>query len=324
MIATLHIVVGLILLFGGGEALVRSAVSIARHAGLSPFLIGLTIIAYGTSAPEMVVSVQSVLEGHPNIAIGNIIGTNIADIFLVLGLAALIYPVALDKKLCALNSVFLVLVTILFYLFCYLGLMNWVVGSLLLGTLFINTYISFSAGSKRKKLVSKEQKEEIEEEIEEDLYNIKLNVWQAILLCALGILILSFGANIVIKGAIELSEMFGLSEATIGLTVIAFGTVMPELCTSVVAAYHKRSQIVLGNIIGGNLFNILGIMGATSIVRPLVIPPRILAFDLPILIIAVAMLSIFIYFLPRISRRIGIMLIGIYIIYIIMRLNILS
>jgi cation:H+ antiporter len=322
MITILHIIGGLSLLFVGGEILVRNAVSLAEDIGLSPFIIGLTIVGYGTSAPEMVVGIQSVLEGHPDIASGNIIGTNIADIFLVLGLAALIYPVEIDKKTNIFNVVFLLLVTVVFSLICYMELLNWAAGIFLLVVLAGYIYIAFIMGSE-KKLFTKKEKAEIETEVDADIKG-RFGGVVAIMLCTFGILLLGLGANLVITGAIEISEIFGLSEATIGLTIIAFGTVLPELVTSVIAAYRKRSQIIMGNIIGGNLFNILGIMGFISVLRPIVVPDNLLVFDLPILIFAVFLLTVLICHFQRISRRAGGMLVLIYIIYIAIQFHLLE
>ena len=283
----LQIIGGLILLFFGGEILVRGAVALAKDLGLSAFIIGLTVVAYGTSSPELVISVQSALDGHPDIALGNVIGSNISNMLCVIGLTAIIYPIAINKEESGFDGKIMLGVTLLLYALCALNMLNIISAVIFLGFLVGYTYFIFH--NEKKKKAKKHQSEETTSEIEEQM-NVKLNRWQAIRLCIGGIVLLMFGGDILIKGAVELARMAGLSEAVIGVTLIAMGGSAPELITSVVAAFHKKADIVIGNIIGSNMFNILGIMGATTALESIKVDEKFLQQDLPILAITTAIL----------------------------------
>jgi cation:H+ antiporter len=300
MLSVLQILGGLTLLFLGGEILVRGAVALAKDLGLSAFVIGLTVVAYGTSSPELVISVQSALDNHPDIALGNVIGSNISNILCVIGLTALIYPIPIDKKVSSFDGKVMLGVTIALFILCALGLLNIVSAIIFLGFLVGYTIFIFRMEKKNKDDLPAKAAEEVEEQLK-----VGLNLWQAILFCFTGIALLMFGGDTLITGAVTVAKHFGLSEAVIGVTLIAMGGSAPELVTSVVAAIHKKSDIVMGNIIGSNLFNILGILGITTAISPISVDDKFLSVDLPILAITTLALLIIMLVRNNVSRLTG-------------------
>jgi len=311
MIIFFQIAGGLLFLLIGGEILVRGSVSLAKGLGISPFVIGLTVVAYGTSSPELVVSIKAALEGYPDIALGNVIGSNLSNILSVLGLTALIYPITIDKKLSTIDGVFMVACTILLYLLCTTKILGLLAGIIFLVTLGLYTWLTFKTAKKQKDLAPTQQTEEIEQQIK-----VKLNVGQAVLACVAGIALLILGGDILIRGAVPLAKIVGLSEAAIGVTLIAFGSSAPELAISLVAAYRKHSSIVFGNIIGSNLFNILGVLGVTGIFSPVTVAEKFLIYDLLILLAVTIALFYVIYSSPKISRLTGGIFLSGYVVYI--------
>ena len=302
MVTAIQIIGGLVLLFIGGEILVRGAVALAKDLGLSAFVIGLTVVAYGTSSPELVISVQSALDNHPDIALGNVIGSNISNMLCVIGLTAIIYPIAINKEESGFDGKIMLGVTILLTALCALDMLNIISAVIFLSFLVGYTFLIFH--NEKKKNNKKHQSEETTAEIEEQL-QVKLTRWQAVGFCLGGILQLMFGGDILIKGAVTLAKMAGLSEAVIGVTLIAMGGSAPELITSVVAALHKKADIVIGNIIGSNLFNILGIMGVTTGLSPINVDPKFIQQDLPILTITTVILLAIMLMRPVFSRFAG-------------------
>ena len=311
MVIALQIIGGLLLLFIGGESLIKGAVSLAKSLGMSTFIIGLTVVAYGTSSPELMISIQSALSGHPDIALGNVVGSNIANILCVLGLTALIYPIAIDKKISMFDMTFLCLITILLYGLCFLDALNQIAGIILIAILIFYTYLIFKRSKSGDQNLSSEQQEEVEEQLK-----TPLNLWQASAICIASFALLIIGSDILIEGSVSLARLIGISEATIGVTLVAFGGSAPELVVSIMAAIHKRSEIVFGNIIGSNLFNILGAIGITSLLHPINVDPRFVNFDLLIATAVTLILFAIIYFAPKIYRIIGAVFFASYIAYI--------
>lgn len=293
MITFLQIAGGLLLLFLGGEFLVRGAVALAKNLGVSTFVIGLTVVAYGTSSPEMLISVQAVLDGYPDIATGNVIGSNISNILCVLGITALVYPMAIDRKNNLNDTIFVMAISLLFFVVCLFGFL-----SIYSGFLFLSLLIIYTVNLIIK---SKNKKEEINSDVPEANHNIAI----AILLCLVGLGLLIFGSNILVKGAVTLAKIAGVSEAIIGVTLVAFGGSVPELATSVLAAIRKNSDIALGNILGSNLFNILGIMGISSLVKDIPANADFVKFDLPVMCLSMAIMLFVVYKKPYLSRTMG-------------------
>ena len=254
MLIILSILGGFIILTLGAEALVRGASSIALRLGITPLIIGLTIVAFGTSAPELAVSVKSALAGNSGIALGNVIGSNIANIGLILAITALIRPIQVQSQVVKRDIPLMILASMLFWGLLLDGELSLIDGVVLLSLLI--GYLAFSYIS------SKNSNQE--EEIEAGPNNPLLSA----LFIVVGISMLVGGGILFVNGAVDLAKTFGVSEVIIGLTIVAIGTSMPELVTSVIAALKGQSDIAIGNIVGSNLFNILGILGITAIVQP--------------------------------------------------------
>lgn len=253
---------GLILLLLGGEGLVRGSVSVARKLNISELVIGLTLVGFGTSVPELVTSLQAVERGAVGIAIGNVVGSNIANIFLVLAVAALIAPIIVHPKALARDGSIMVGVTILFCGLLWFDQFGRMAGFLLIGLLI--AYLAFSLIADQKRQDATAEMHKAEGEIVDADYGVGVGLLIAV--AGLGGVIV--GANLLVTGAVSIAQSIGISETVIGLTIVAVGTSLPELATSVVAALRKKADVALGNIIGSNIFNVLGILGVTALVRP--------------------------------------------------------
>lgn len=258
----LFVLAGLVLLFIGGEALVRGSVSVARKLNISELVIGLTLVGFGTSVPELVTSLQAVQQGAVGIAVGNVIGSNIANILLVLAVAALISPIIVHPNVIARDGMFMIVMTALFCAFVWFDFFNRFGGFVLVALLI--TYLTVSLIADQRRQGPTAEMHRAEGEIVEASYGLGVGI----LIAVAGLVGVVLGANLLVTGAVSLARSFGISETVIGLTIVAIGTSLPELATSVVAAYRKRADVALGNIIGSNIFNMLGILGITALVRP--------------------------------------------------------
>jgi len=307
LLPLLQVVGGLAVLVAGGEFLVRGAVASANALGVSPLIIGLTIVSFGTSAPEMVISVQAMLGGHPDIALGNIIGSNIANILLILGVAALIFPISVDSKLLLREIPLLLLVSVLLFVFCYDGTVARYEAGFFLFLLFSYTFHIYRVSRKG-------QEGALTEEIEEET-RLVMPGWKAALYILGGLALLVAGSDVLVNGAVTLARSAGVSEAVIGLTILAIGSSAPELITSVVAALRKHADIALGNVVGSNLFNITCIGGVAAMVRPMEVAPRFLDADLPAMLGVTLVLAVFMLTGRRVVRAEGAALLAGYIAY---------
>ena len=267
---------GFIALILGGEILVRGAVRLAVIAGLSPMVIGVTLVGFGTSTPELFTSLQAAFAGSPGIAVGNVIGSNIANILLILGVAALVRPFPLSASAFGRDGFALTAATLLCGIIVLYGSMGRTSGGLLvLGLLGYMLYTLRTGQS---------------DPDETSDTSTKGGVPAALALFAVGLVLTIVGARYLVLGAIDLAAAAGISDTVIGLTVVAIGTSLPELVTSVIAALRGRFDIALGNIIGSNIFNILGILGITALVHPLTVPTQIAQFDVWVMAAATLML----------------------------------
>jgi cation:H+ antiporter len=257
------VALGLGALLAGGESLVRGAVSIARRAGLSPLVIGLTLVGFGTSAPELMTSLIAAVNGLPGIALGNVVGSNIANVFLILGAAAVIAPVAVGAFL-GRDGYVMVVATALTIGIILTGSVGFWAGAVGLAALLAYlTFTLFTGG-------------EADLDVTDSLYP----VWLAIAFFVAGLVGVVLGANWLVAGASDIARLLGVSEAVIGLTIVAVGTSLPELVTSVMAARKGQGSIALGNVIGSNIFNVLGILGITAMVTPLAVPAEMTGLTL--------------------------------------------
>ncbi|MCG6559703.1 calcium/sodium antiporter [Ruegeria sp. 1NDH52C] len=301
----LYIAAGLIGLFLGGEALVRGSVGLARRLGLSPLLIGLTVVGFGTSTPELLVSVDAALRGVPDIALGNILGSNIANILLIGGITSLVWPINGKSAGLWRDLTAMLVATVALGPLLLSGQMTRVVGLFLLLSLAAYLIWSYrqSGGS-------------CADSAETDLPELPSRPLVTPLLIGAGLLGLMIGARLLVDGAVSVAQGLGVSDAFIGLTIVAVGTSLPELATSVIAAFRRQSEIAVGNIVGSNIFNILGILGATAVIAPIPVAARFALFDLPVALAASVAFSVLLLWRAGVSRRAGILLLLAYAVYV--------
>lgn len=264
---------GLVLLFFGGEALVRGAVSMARRLGVSPLVISLSVVALGTSAPELVVALDSALDGHTDVAIGNVVGSNIANTLLILGVSGLIAPILCNISTVRRDGTAVALTSLVFVALAWVGELRAWSGAVLL--VLLTAYLGLSYWRDRRDARAlREHAEEVEE-----IGGRPLTLTRSTLLVVAGLALLALGADLLVEGAVDIARHFGVSETVIGLTLVAFGTSLPELATCAIAAFHRHADVALGNILGSNMLNILGIMGVVTVVTPVPVPAQIMDFD---------------------------------------------
>ena len=267
-----YLIIGSVVLFYGADWIIKGGSQLAKYFGLSTIVIGLTVVAFGTSLPELVVSLVASLEGSTTIAVGNVIGSNIANVGLVLGLSSLVFPLTMKFSQVKIDLGIYMIVSLLFTYFCMDGKIIRMEGLILFACIIAYTWFAIIHSTNKK-----------DTEIGQLNPNVPLS--KSISLVMFGILLLSFGANIFITGAIDIARYFGVSEIVIGMTIVALGTSLPELATSIIAAFRKESAISIGNIIGSNLFNLLSVIGLVSIIRPLETPVEIIHFEIPYMIV---------------------------------------
>lgn len=267
---------GLAGLYFGAEWLVRGASRFARSFHIKPVVIGLTIVAFGTSAPELVTSITAGIKHLSDIAMGNVIGSNIANIGLILGLSALVRPLSIDMKLLYREMPIVVGISFLLYFMGWDGTLSRTEGGVLCGGIVMYTFYVYRVALKETNA--------IEHEYEEFLETKNTNNKNNIFLILIGLGALLGGAHFLVHAAIYIAKIIGISELVIGLTVIAVGTSLPELATSMVAAIRKESDISVGNVLGSNIFNILAVLGISSIIQPLSINTTSLVVDMPVML----------------------------------------
>ncbi|MDW4497409.1 calcium/sodium antiporter [Sulfitobacter sp. D35] len=256
---------GLGLLVLGGHLLVQGAVTLALRLNVSPLVVGLTVVGFGTSTPELVTSLQAAWRDLPGIAVGNVVGSNICNILLILGLAALVYPVTVDRRAFRRDGAMLLAATLLGVAVVLGGSLQRGFGLVLLAGLAAYLLIAY-----RAEAVSQEP---------EAVAPSRTPAWRAVAEAAGGIALTIVGAHLLVGAAVMLAADMGVPEAVVGLTVVALGTSLPELATSVVAALRRQPEVAFGNVVGSNIFNVLGILGVTALVTPIAVPPQIAATD---------------------------------------------
>lgn len=305
-------VLGFGVLIGGAELLVRGASRIAAAAGISPLVIGLTVVSFGTSAPELAVSFQSALGGQGDIALGNVVGSNIFNVLFILGISAIIVPLAVARQLVRLDVPLMIGVSALLLLLGLDGRISTLDGLLLFAGVVAYTVFAIWQ-SRREQAAGGPTAEEESVEAPRGFRGMLASAG----LVVVGLGLLALGANWLVGGATALARLFGLSELIIGLTIVAVGTSLPEVAASVIAALRGQRDIAVGNVVGSNLFNILGILGLTSVVAPggVAVPQAALTFDIPVMI-AVALACLPIFFTGyTIARWEGWLFLGYYVAY---------
>lgn len=303
------IAAGLVMLFAGGEVLVRGSVEIAERLGVSKLLIGLVIVGFGTSTPELLVSLKAALKGSPDIALGNVIGSNIANVLLILGLAALILPIT-DWTRTAVRETLVATVVAL----ALFGLVHGEVITGRDGLAFLAVLIVYLLASYW--LEKREAHATVFEQETNEFQDVKLKSrWLPAVLAVAGIALLVFGADLLVKGSVSIARTFSVPEAVIGLSLVAVGTSLPELATAVVAAIRKHSDVVLGNIIGSNIFNVLAILGVTAVVQTIAVDRRFRDFDAPVMLATSCVLLLVLFSASRIGRLPGLLMLSAYAAY---------
>ena len=269
----------------------RGSVGIARRMAIPPLLIGLTVVGFGTSTPELLVSVDAALRGAPDIAIGNIVGSNIANMLLIVGVTCLVWPIAVSGSTLRRDTAVMVIGVLALVPIFAIGEMGRFAGGLLVTGLA--SYLIWAYLQPGDAAV-------------EDIDTPPLvSALVSVLWVVGGLVVLMFGARFLVDGSVSIARGFGVSEAFIGLTIVAVGTSLPELSTSVIAAFRRQSEIAIGNIVGSNIFNVLGILGITALIKPIPVADRFLNFDLPIMIIVSLILTILLLTRPVIGRKVG-------------------
>ena len=297
----LLLIVGIILLVVGGDLLVKSAVGLANKFKVSPLLIGITIVSFGTSAPELIVSLKATLDGRSGIAVGNIIGSNIANIGLVLGLTVALRSVIINRKKYFASWLIMFISTLMFYGFCLDGEIAKMEGFFFVAGLL--AFISISISYMRN-------------EDEEEDYNVGMKPLLIFVFFIFGTLGLYFGSELLIVNASNIAVKMGVSEFIIGATVVAFGTSLPELVTSLIASFKGQNSISIGNLLGSNVFNIFAVLGITSIVKPIPVDFFLLYIDIPVMLGFVFVLFLFMFLGKRMGLVEGLALLMAYFTYI--------
>lgn len=303
-------IAGLLLLIGGAEVLVRGASRLAAAFGISPLVVGLTVVAFGTSSPELAVSIKAVVSDQGGVSIGNVVGSNIFNVLFILGLSALVTPLVVAQQLVKLDVPLMILLSVLVLVLGLDGVYSRVEGLILFGGLII--YIAFLLVQSRKESPA------VLEEYDREFGEQKLSSpWLNLVMVVVGLGLLMLGSNWFVDSAIIIARYFGVSDAIIGLTIVAVGTSLPEVVTSVIASLRGERDIAVGNIVGSNLFNIMGVLGLASLVAPagLNVPDAVLHFDIPVMIVvAFACLPVF-FTGSEISRWEGAVLLAYYVGY---------
>ena len=314
MTATLFFLFGLVLLYLGGEALVKGSVSLALKLKISTLVAGMTIVSFATSAPELLVSLQAAIKGHTDITFGNVIGSNIANIALVLGLAAVLFRLNINPQTKKISFPFLFLSSLIFGLVLYFfnGISFWV------GVAFVILLIFFILY-----LIRQSRKEYLQTAIVDDELLEKesqTSLYKSVLYLVIGIVLLKYGADYFVDGAIVLAKIFSVSDRVIAVTVIAIGTSIPELATTIIAALKKEESLAVGNLIGSNIFNILAVLGLTALIKDIpLVDEQLFRTDYLLMMGITIFLGVFIYLFSKnkISRTEGILFLAVYIAYII-------
>ena len=296
---------GLFLLLISGDFLVKGAIQLSNRLGVSALLVSLTVVAFGTSAPELIVAIKATLSGSPGLAMGNVVGSNIANILLVLGLPTLLVRLQNGITDTKRSFVLMILASVLFIVFGISGSFSWLHGIVLLSLL---TFFLFDTFKQSTEKTSNNESLEFRNRTPQSW-------WTIIFFILLGIIGLPLGADLLVNNASTLAKDYGISDAVIGLTLVAIGTSLPELATTFIAVVRKKAEVVLGNLIGSNIFNLLAIIGITSLISPVPVDPTFIKFDFWIMLGASILLAPFIFLNIQFNRLSGFLFVTLYISY---------
>jgi cation:H+ antiporter len=312
VLTVIQLIAGLVLLLFGAEYLVRGAVSLARRLKVAPMIIGMTIVAYGTTTPELVVSLQAAVDGAPGISVGNVVGSNIANILLILGLAAVIYPVAVQPKALYRDAAMMMGSALLFTALALSGYVERWQGALMVLILFTFSFYAFQTERRKGKA---NDPGDMAEELAGEFKETPRATWLSLLSVIGGIVAVVAGAKLLVGAALVTARSLGVSEEVIGLTIVAVGTSLPELATAIAAAIKRHPEVSVGNIMGAGMYNLLAIMGFVAVAAPIPVPPQILVFDLWCMLAVTAMLLSFLLLRRGLSRPVGAMFLAGFVAY---------
>ena len=312
MIDSVYIAIGLIILFVGGEATLRGAVSLARTLGVSAAMIGLVVVGFGTSAPELVVTLRASLGGQPDIGVGNVVGSNIANLLLVMGIGAVVYPLTCEARAIRRDGTMMLGVGILLVALALSGRIGPIEGSIMVATLV--SFLSWSYVQDRRHQNALAEHHSYEADEPGDL---TLGVVRIIIYLIFGLAALIGGATLLVEGATGIARSFGVPESVIGLSLVAIGTSLPEVAATVVAAFRRHTDVAIAGILGSNIFNVLGILGIAALIKPLPIANDIASIDIWVMLAASLVILPILISGWRVGRLEGVVLLIFYFSYII-------
>ncbi|TCS60878.1 calcium/sodium antiporter [Varunaivibrio sulfuroxidans] len=292
----LEVFIGLVCLLWGAEVMLRGTVAVASRMGISPLVIGMTVIAFGTSAPELVVGVTSALSGFGAIALGNIVGSNIANIFLILGATGIVAPILVHPRALRADATVMLLSTLFFAGLSWRATIGRGAGGILVAVLIGSLWNAYQREKKGRSAAAHLHVREAEE-----YRDVDVNIWAAWGFMVVGLSGVVFGSKLLVDGGVDIARTWGVSEAVIGLTLVALGTSLPELATALVAARRGHGDVALGTVIGSNIFNVLGVGGISALTHPLGVPEQMRHFDLWVMLAA----TFAIYYMLMLGRPIG-------------------
>ncbi|MCC1492834.1 calcium/sodium antiporter [Cognatishimia sp. F0-27] len=302
---------GLVILLLAGDALVKGAVNLSLRLGVPALIVSLTIVAFGTSAPELLISIKAALDGVPGIALGNVVGSNTANVLLVLGVPALLAVMHTSAHDTRKSYLQMLAATGLFIVLAFRGVFDWIAAVILLAALAL-----MLGDALRDALAHRRNGEAVEDLDDPEGADPDMPWWKIVLYLGLGLIGLPLGADLLVDSATEIAVMFGVPDTVIGLTLVALGTSLPELATTVMAALRRQADVAIGNVIGSNMFNLLAIIGVAGLIAPMPVDPAFLRFDLWVMLAASLLLIPFVYLGRDLGRGWGITLSVLYIAYI--------
>ena len=325
----IYIVSGIALLTFGGDLVVRGSVTLAIKLGISKVLVGMIVVGFGTSAPELLVSISATLSGSPDIAVGNVVGSNIANFLLILGLALLITPVFCKDPVIKRDALAVIGAGGILMFFARDGQIIAVEGGIMLAILLSYLGASIMASWQTPVSITPESTPDAVQDQagdstyshEADEYDSERSVASCVMLCIVGMIMLVSGADLLVEGASAVARSFAISEAVIGLTLVAVGTSLPELAAMIAAALKRHDDVIVGNIIGSTLFNILSILGITALIAPLAVAQQIIVVDIPISVMITVVIGAGLVFLARLPRFFGVIMLAAYVIYLFWQFN---
>ena len=300
---------GLVILLLAGDALVKGAVNLSLRLGVPALIVSLTIVAFGTSAPELLIAIKAVLDNAPGIALGNVVGSNTANILLVLGIPAILATLHTSECNSRKTYVFMILASLLFIALAFIGTFTFWTGMILLVALALVLGDAFRDARAHHAAGEPDPTDELEEA------DPNMPYWRVGIYLVLGMIGLPLGANLLVENATVIAKTYGVSDTVIGLTLVAIGTSLPELATTVMAALRRQADVALGNVIGSNMFNLLAIVGIATFFGPIPVDPEFLEFDLWVMLGASLLLIPFVFFKRNITSTWGVVLTLLYLIY---------